>query len=183
MVGINAGGSVYPCQFVNCYSQGMIGENGGGICGQSGQLNTIDDCYSTGLIQSNGGGIVGQTSSDNIINNCYSTGLIGGYQSGGIVGQGSSGGSVNNCYASGLLVTTATGIIAPTTSVTVPDLNNVYNRQPEPGELDISLIKHHLDLLPSSDWISMDHFPILRNITQKPWKHYDHSHDHPTLDT
>ncbi len=93
----------------NCYSTGIIGIGGGGICaGYNGDC-TISNCYSTGDITiQTSGGIIGISAGNNgpcTISNCYSTGNMG-IACGGIVGDGAGYNdlcTISNCYSTGTI--------------------------------------------------------------------------------
>lgn len=111
---------------INCYSNGSISGQAGGIIGansidNNGRLNIIE-CYSEGQIgsesASSSGGIVGallNSAGTGILNieECYSTGSIAGSFCGGIVGRyaGFNGNTVNitNCYSTGDLSGSSAG--------------------------------------------------------------------------
>jgi hypothetical protein len=111
---------------INCYSDGVISSNGGGIVGaRAGIINgnlSIINCNSTGIISgSNSGGIAGGRAGEDgtiVIRQCSSSGNITGFFAGGIFGQlagiSSSGvldGSATaiDCYSSGNMTSSDSG--------------------------------------------------------------------------
>jgi hypothetical protein len=111
---------------VNCYSNGIISNNCGGIVGSFSIGTFVIGCYSTGngstfssiggIVGSNslnitckwcfstgngdsGGGIIGANSYNPTALNCYSTGNLSGR--GGIIGEYSTNSYATNCYSNG----------------------------------------------------------------------------------
>ena len=93
----------------NCYSNGIVNDCGGGICGSwagSGGNCKVTNSYFTGCMNDFGGGICGYGAGmfgSCIIENCYSTCNIGIY-GGGICGKsaGEEGECIiRNCYSTG----------------------------------------------------------------------------------
>lgn len=142
-------GAKGTCIIKNCYSTGNIGENSGGICGDSAGYGnnvysncTIENCYSIGIIGGfDSGGIVGKNASRRGINNapactiknCYSRGNITGEQAGGIAGGqfGSNGGigTIINSYSSGTVTGSNAGGIVGADDVNIIIKNCVYNSE------------------------------------------------------
>jgi hypothetical protein len=97
----------------NCYSTGVIHNNGGGIVGGSAGYSyghcIISNCYSTGNISYRAGGIIGDIGGTIYgkcyVSNCYSTGNIDNGGGGGISGDGTAFNNgncyISNCYSTG----------------------------------------------------------------------------------
>jgi hypothetical protein len=106
----------------NCYSNGIVQSNGGGICGQEagaygGGKCIINNCYFNGEIGTDAGGIcgsfAGQSSGICIINYCESHGNIastGGGICGSFAGQSNGNCTINNCYSTGKIGNESGGI-------------------------------------------------------------------------
>jgi hypothetical protein len=93
----------------NCYSNGTITKNSGGICGRE-NCTSVSNCHSTGAISGSfSGGIFGYSSQyGSTATNCYSTGDMTGNtdvsvinNAGGIFGSSSSNCTATNCYSTG----------------------------------------------------------------------------------
>lgn len=107
---------------INCYSDGNIGDQDGGIIGSyagsgSGADLKLIGCSSSGAISGNSsGGIlgwrVGYNGGSITCDSCWSTGIISGNLSGGISGGESTNINITNCYSSGFITGTSAGGIA-----------------------------------------------------------------------
>ena len=104
----------------NCFSNGGIGNRGGGIFGRN-SSGLATNCYSTGDKGMEGGGIFGSGCSGRATN-CYSIGSIGDY-GGGIFGSISSG-TAENSYACGSLGTSSGEIFGTGSTVTTTILSS-----------------------------------------------------------
>ncbi len=104
------------CYITNCHSNGVIGNQCGGIVGAYASINSILDppsllilfCSSSGTINQDAGGIVGYSAGNGIfLFQCWSSGAISGNNCGGIVGNNAAYDTrtinIEKCYSTGAI--------------------------------------------------------------------------------